>query len=214
MQPIGILGGTFDPIHFGHLRLAEEMAEGLHLSHVRFIPAGFPPHRVQPQARPSQRLEMVKRAIAGNPLFCADEREIAKPAPCYSVETLADLRRELGAQQPLCLLLGADAFLGLNTWHNWREIFALAHIAVAQRPGYPLAEQAMPDELKRELELRWQDDGAALAGLPAGRIVQREIAALAISATRIRRQIKAGESPRYLLPDAVLDYIREQHIYS
>lgn len=213
MQPIGILGGTFDPIHFGHLRLAEEMAEGLGLSQVRFVPAGLPPHRFQPQASPPQRLEMTKRAIAGNPLFSVDEREIAKATPCYSVETLAGLRRELGADPPVCLLLGADAFLGLNTWHKWRELFALAHIAVARRPGFSLTAQAMPDELRRELEPRMQDGGGGLANLPAGRIVQREIAALAISATRIRSQIKAGESPRYLLPDTVLDYIREQHIY-
>src|SRR5450759_4649412 len=130
-SPAGILGGTFDPLHFGHLRLAQELVEGLALSEVLFVPAGLPPHRAPPFASPQQRLEMVRRGIADNPLFTLDEREIFKPTPSYTVETLLDLRRELSAMQPLCLFMGADAFLGLTAWHRWRELFDLAHIVVA-----------------------------------------------------------------------------------
>ena len=135
MQPIGVFGGTFDPIHFGHLRLAEEMAEGLGLSQVRFIPAGQPPHRGAPRTAASHRLEMVRRAIAGNPRFEVDAREVQRPDPSYTVDTLTALRAELGNEQPLWLLLGADAFSGLPSWHQWRQLFELANIVVAARPG-------------------------------------------------------------------------------
>ncbi|MGE5028023.1 MAG: nicotinate-nucleotide adenylyltransferase [Betaproteobacteria bacterium] len=212
----GILGGTFDPVHFGHLRLAQELAEGLGLGEVRFIPAGLPPHRMPPFASPPHRLEMVRLALAGNPLFTLDEREIAKPTPCYTVETLLDLRRELGVAQPLCLFMGADAFLGLNTWHRWRELFDLAHIAVVQRPGVTgLARAAatMPADLRDELNRRLVNEPEALRGAPAGAVIVQPVTALDISATQIRQALMAGRNPRYLLPDAVLDYIRKNGLY-
>ena len=215
-SPIGILGGTFDPVHFGHLRLAQELAEGLGLREVRLIPAGLPPHRTQPFASSQQRLEMVRLGIDGNPLFTVDEREIFKPTPCYTVETLLDLRRELGAAQPLCLFMGADAFLGLCTWHRWRELFDLAHIAVAQRPGVTgLARAAatMPADLRDELNRRLVNEPEALCGQPAGFVLAHPVTALDISATQIRHQLAAGHDPRYLLPDAVLDYIRTNGLY-
>lgn len=214
--PLGILGGTFDPLHFGHLRLAQELAEGLGLGGVRFIPAGQPPHRGQPFASPQQRLEMVRLGIAGNPLFALDEREIFKTAPSYSVETLLDLRRELGEAQSLCLFMGADAFLGLSTWHRWRELFGLAHIVVAQRPGVAgiaRAAATLPAELRDELNRRLANEPGALQDAPAGAILVHPITALDISATQIRSDLAAGRSPRYLLPDAVLDYIQTNGLY-
>lgn len=214
--PIGILGGTFDPLHFGHLRLAQELADGLGLGGVRFIPAGQPPHRGRPFASPQQRLEMTRLGIAGNPLFALDEREIFKTAPSYSVETLLDLRRELGEAQSLCLFMGADAFLGLATWHRWRELFGLAHIVVAQRPGVAgLARAAatLPAELRDELNRRLANEPAALQDAPAGAILVHPVTALDISATQIRSDLAAGRSPRYLLPDAVLDYIQTNGLY-
>ncbi|HMA11917.1 MAG TPA: nicotinate (nicotinamide) nucleotide adenylyltransferase, partial [Steroidobacteraceae bacterium] len=125
MQPIGIFGGTFDPIHFGHLRLAEEMAEAIGLDRVLFIPAGQPPHRGAPRTAAAHRLEMVRRAVAGNPRFEADAREVNRLRPSYTVDTLNELRAELGNERPLWLLLGADAFLGLPSWHEWRRLFEL-----------------------------------------------------------------------------------------
>ncbi|MBU1224819.1 MAG: nicotinate-nucleotide adenylyltransferase [Gammaproteobacteria bacterium] len=211
MQAIGIFGGTFDPIHFGHLRLAEEMAEGLGLGRVLFIPAGQPPHRGAPRTAASHRLEMVRRAISGNPRFDADAREVERPRPSYTVDTLTALRAELGNDQPLWLLLGADAFLELPTWHEWRRLFDLANIAVAARPGAQQSD-AMPDPLKSEVLQRQVADGSA-AG-PAGSVLWRATTPLDISATVIRDTLARHGSARYLLPDAVLDYIHEHQLYT
>jgi nicotinate-nucleotide adenylyltransferase len=188
----------------------------LGLGGVRFIPAGQPPHRGQPFATPQQRLEMVRLGIAGNPLFALDEREIFKTTPSYSVETLLDMRRELGETQSLCLFMGADAFLGLSTWHRWRELFGLAHIVVAQRPGVAgiaRAAATLPAELRDQLNRRLANEAAALQDAPAGAILVQPITALDISATQIRSDLAAGRSPRYLLPDAVLDYIQTNGLY-
>src|SRR5882672_1998270 len=121
--PIGILGGTFDPVHFGHLRLAEELAQTLRLAEVRFVPSGTPPHRAQPRTGTAHRLAMVRLAAAGNPLFNVDEREVRRSGPAYTFDTLTELRAELGAATPLVLLVGADAFLDFAAWHRWHELF-------------------------------------------------------------------------------------------
>jgi nicotinate-nucleotide adenylyltransferase len=213
MRPIGVFGGTFDPIHFGHLRLAEEMAEGLGLSQVRFIPAGQPPHRGAPRTAASQRLEMVRRATADNPLFEVDAREVQRPDPSYTVDTLTALRAELGNEQPLWLLLGADAFHGLPSWHEWRRLFDLANIAVAARPGTQLLQSDnMPEDLKHEVSQRQRAVGAA--GGPAGSVRLLQMTPLDISATAIRDTLARHGSARYLLPDLVLDYIHENQLYT
>src|SRR3989338_9399344 len=131
--PVGILGGTFDPIHYGHLRLAREIAGKLQLGEVRFVPSGIPPHRTAPDASVADRLAMVRLAVAGNPLFTVDDRETGKTGPGYTVDTLTALRAETGPGQSLVLLLGADAFLDLATWSRWHQLFDLAHVAVAYR---------------------------------------------------------------------------------
>ena len=213
MQPIGIFGGTFDPIHFGHLRLAEELAEAVGLERVLFIPAGQPPHRGAPRTAAAHRLEMVRRAIAGNPRFEADAREVNSPRPSYTVDTLTELRAGLRPDRPLWLLLGADAFLGLTSWHEWRRLFELANLAVAARPGAQLLQaDAMPRELKDEVSQRQLAAGAA-AG-PAGSVLLRQMSPLDISATAIRTTLARQGSARYLLPDAVLDYIHEHQLYA
>ncbi len=213
MPPLGIFGGTFDPIHFGHLRLAEEMAAAIGLSRVRFIPAGQPPHRGAPRTSPRHRLEMVRRALAGKPRFEVDAREVDRPHPSYTVDTLTALRAELGSAQPLWLLLGGDAFLGLPDWHQWRRLFELAHIAVAARPGSRLLQSgALGDELKREVSPRLVADGAAAGA--AGAVLLRQMTPLDISATAIRDTLARHGSARYLLPDAVLDYIHEHQLYT
>lgn len=213
MPPIGIFGGTFDPIHFGHLRLAEEMAEGLGLSQVRFTPAGQPPHRGAPRTAATHRLEMVRRAIAGNPHFEVDAREVQRPNPSYTVDTLTALRAELGNEQALWLLLGADAFAGLPGWHQWRQLFALANIVVATRPDAEgIQTGSLPEELKQELAQRQVKNGSATGS--AGAVVLQNMTALDISATRIRTTLARQDSARYLLPDAVLDYIHQHQLYT
>lgn len=213
--PIGILGGTFDPIHYGHLRLAVEAAEACGLAEVRLVPAGTPPHRAAPVAPAWQRLQMARLACTGSPRLRVDDREVFKDAPCYTVDTLTELRAETGPGMPLALIVGADAFIGLDTWHRWGELFALAHLIVAQRPGYELdgARGVMAEPLCREYAAR-RAAPAALRSVPAGHIVVIAITALDISASRLRRRIAAEENVRYLLPDSVLDYIQANHLYS
>ena len=209
--PIGVFGGTFDPIHYGHLRLAEELAEALNLSEVRIVPAGQPPHRTVPRTAAMHRLEMARLAILGNPRFKLDEREVQQARASYTVDTLTALRQELGPEQPLWLLMGADAFLGLTTWKEWQRLFELAHIAVAHRPGYRLAQSdALNDDLRQELERR------QLAGppdAPAGCVLLKPITQLDIAATDIRSRLQTGRSARYLTPDSVLDYIQRNRLY-
>ncbi len=206
------MGGTFDPVHYGHLRLAEEMAEAVGLARVLFIPAGQPPHRGAPRTESPHRLAMVRRAVAGNPRFAADSREVDSPRPSYTVDTLTALRAELGDARPLWLLTGADAFLGLPTWHEWQLLFGLANIIVATRPrAQPLAADALPDTLRDAVSHRLVAD-AGDAG-PAGSVLLRPMTPLDISATAIRDTLGRGRSARYLLPDAVLDYIHEHHLY-
>jgi nicotinate-nucleotide adenylyltransferase len=213
--PIGIFGGTFDPIHFGHLRLAQELAESVHMAEVRFVPGGTPPHRAAPQVTSMQRLEMARLATDGNPLFTVDDREVRRSGPGYTVDTLAEVRREIDAKRPLCLLLGADAFLELATWHRWHELFGLAHLVVAHRPGFPPESwpARMPEPLAREYSARLMHQPFAVHLSPAGGIVTQSIAALDISGSMIRDSLARKVSPRYLLPDPVLDYIRINGLY-
>ena len=211
-EPLGLFGGTFDPVHFGHLRLAEEAIGNLGLGGVRWIPAGQPPHRGAPQVTGQQRLEMVLRSTAGNARFSVDASEVEAAAPSYTVHTLERLRDEIGLDRPLVLLVGADAFAGLPTWHRWRDLFGLAHIAVAQRPGFPVAAGSLPPELAAEFTVRLSD-AAGLQLAPAGGIVTFTMTQLAISATRLRELLATGKSVRYLLPDGVLDYINLYQLY-
>lgn len=216
IAPVGILGGTFDPVHFGHLRLAQELAHTLKLAQVRFVPSGTPPHRATPAATTAQRIAMARLAVAANALFAVDERETRRTGPAYTFDTLTELRAELAATSSLVLLLGADAFLEFATWHRWHELFGLAHIAVAHRPGFPVERwrDSMPQPLAREYAARLMQQPLAVHLAPAGGIVVMPITALDISATAIRELTRTGGSPRYLLPDPVLDYIQAQNLYS
>ncbi len=214
LKPLGILGGTFDPVHFGHLRLAEEACDHLGLTAVRWIPAGQPAHRSAPASTAQHRLNMVRAAISGNPRFQLDDAEVLSNAPSYSVPTLQRLRAERGAAQPLVLLLGTDAFMGLESWHRWHELFELTHIAVATRPGAPFDPAQLPPLLAAEYAARQTVSPRSLQITPAGHVLTFPITALDISATQLRIQLAAGRSPRYLLPARVLDYIFSHHLYS
>lgn len=214
--PLGLYGGTFDPVHLGHLRLAEEAVDALGLAGVRWIPAGQPLLREAPRVAARQRLDMVRLATAGNPRFTVDPAEVEADRPSYTVPTLERLRRpdELGSERPLVLLLGADAFAGVSAWHRWEALFELAHVAVAHRPGYLLEAAALPPPLARVLEQRRSLDPADLRAVPAGRIVSFAMTPLDISATRIRAALSKGESVRYLLPDALIGYLQTHRLYT
>ncbi len=211
--PLGLFGGTFDPVHYGHLRLAEEARSSLALDQVLWIPAGQPPHRDAPRTAAHHRLAMARLAIAGNPGFALDQAEVLTAAPSYTVTSLERLRSLHGPKKPLVLLLGADAFAGLTLWHRWRDLFALAHLAVATRPSYPLESSLLPPMLESEFSTRLRRDAQALRLAPAGCIVPFSITALDISGTVIRGALTTSRSARYLLPDPVLDYIAEHSLY-
>ena len=210
--PLGIFGGTFDPIHQGHLRLAETAREALGLARVRLIPAGQPPHRATPGAAGAHRLAMARLAAADNPAFEVDPAEVEAAQASYTILSLERLRAELGPGRPLVLLLGVDAFLGLPTWRRWTELFDFAHLAVANRPGYSLDGATMPAALAEEATRR-QASSSILGAAPAGHLVQFAMTPLAISATDIRARCAAGQSLRYLLPPPVVDYISRHQLY-
>lgn len=208
--PMGIFGGTFDPIHYGHLRTAFELLETLRLPEMRFMPAGNPPHREQMIASNAMRLDMVRAAVAGQPGFTVDDREIHKTGPSYTVETLAGLRAEFPTR-PLCLIVGMDAFLGLPTWHRWKELMQLAHLVVAHRPGWraptmgPLGEMLVDCGTGSVMDLHQQ---------LAGRIYIHAVTQLEISSTDVRALIGAGRDPRYLMPDGVRRLIQDSGCYA
>ncbi len=199
-RPLALFGGTFDPVHVGHLRVAWEAAEALDAD-VRLVPANVPPHRPQPVASAAQRLALLERALAGQSRLVADDRELRRDGPSWTIDTLVDLRAELGAAQPLVLLVGADAWAGLPTWRRWRELFEVAHLGVLTRAGQRAVES---DELAREAAPRRVADARALHATPAGHVVDIAVSALDVSATRIRAELAAGREPRWLVADALL----------
>lgn len=214
---IGLFGGTFDPVHYGHLRPALEIVAAMKLDEMRFIPAAQPPHRQAPVASASQRREMLELALADQPGFVLDDRELKRAGPSYMIDTLISLRAELGAACPLCLVLGLDAFTGLSSWHRWQELLDHAHIVIAKRP---LTEQQMPDQqadaadsLQALLTERLTENPGQLKTHPAGRLYQVEVTQLAISATRIRADCASGKSCRYLMPEPVYEYIQRNGLY-
>jgi nicotinate-nucleotide adenylyltransferase len=216
IPPIGILGGTFDPIHHGHLRIAQEALEQCGLAQVRLVPCGTPPHRPAPMAAAKSRWEMVRLALNGHPDFLVDVHEVFRTDPCYTVDTLAALRAELGAQQPLCLILGGDAFMQLHTWHEWKRLFELAHIVVLQRAGgMPLGNAMLKADatLQTEYQARLAPGAGALHEAPNGAIFVADMPALEISSTDIRSRCANGKCIRYLVPDAVVNYITTNSLY-
>lgn len=210
---IGVLGGTFDPIHFGHLRTALDVTESLKLQQLRFIPCGEPPHRERPVASAAQRLAMVQSAIAGEPRFVADDREIRRGGPSYMVETLESLRDELGQQQSLALIVGLDAFAALDSWHRWQELIGLGHLIVMTRPGWSMQDISSPDLQSLVSEHR-VDDYAHCHNQAAACVIFCPVTEMAISSTGIRQQLQTGRDARFLLPESVIELIQQQHIYT
>jgi len=209
MKLLGVFGGTFDPIHYGHLRTAYEMLEVLDFDEVSFVPSGEPPHRGQTIADAEQRLEMVRVATRGQPGFSVDDCELRRTGPSYTIDTLTTIREE----QPgvaLGLIVGMDAFLALTTWHRWNEILDFAHLVIAHRPGWRIPDT---DELGDLIGAHGTSDVEDLHENGHGRIFEHAVTQLEIASTEIRDLIAAGRDPRFLMPDAVRDVILKSGCY-
>jgi nicotinate-nucleotide adenylyltransferase len=209
VRMIGILGGTFDPVHFGHLRPALEVQEALALDEVRLVPCHIPPHRTEPHASSAQRVAMLEAAVRAHPALRVDTRELRHHGPSYTFNTLVSLREELG-DAGLCLLMGMDAFAGLSTWHRWSELADLCHLVVMTRPG---VEVPSDGELGEFIRSHRVGEASALRGRPAGRLLFQPVTALAISASRIRRLLAAGLNPAFLMPETVIAFIYQEGLY-
>ena len=213
MHTIGLLGGTFDPIHFGHLRTAQELSESLRLNELRFIPSSNPPHKAKPQVTAENRAAMVKLAIIDNPIFKFDGRELLRIGSSYTIDTLLSLRAELGDNVSLILIMGSDAFIKFNTWYRWQEIIKLCNIALVQRP-LPTKKEALPKELEIFLNNHYTEHVKDLHDSNFGYVTMQAITPLEISSTAIRDAIQHQNTPRYLLPDGVLEYIHSNRLYN
>lgn len=208
--PVAVFGGTFDPVHYGHLRSALELVEKLELAQLRLMPSAVPPHRQAPTCSAQHRAAMVRLAVAPEPRLTCDDRELHRAGQSYTYDSLLELREEFGRERSLCMVLGCDALLELEGWHRWRELTDLAHVVVIARPGW-----AIP---RHGVVAAWLSDhrGAgpdALRGAAAGRVLIEELRPLDISSTEIRELLASGRSARYLMPEAVLDYIQRNRLY-
>lgn len=207
---IGIFGGTFDPVHIGHLRTAWELQQRLAIDRIHFIPAAVPPHRAQPVASADLRLAMLEAALAGDEHAIVDRRELEREGPSYSVDTAHSLRAEY-PQHALCLLLGMDAFLGLTAWHEWERLLTLVNIVVARRPGAELPDSGTLGSLLAERRVGSADP---VDWQPAGQVVIQDVTQLEVAATDLRASIAAGVAPKYLVPDAVWNIIVTSGCYA
>jgi len=205
---IGILGGTFDPIHVGHLALGRAARAALSLDEVRLLPTGSSWQKSGVVASAQQRLRMASLAVAGEPGFLVDDREVRRSGPSYTVDTLAEMRSELGAQPALVLLLGSDQLLNLASWHRWADLLSFAHIACTQRERVTLERLPLPVE-----EMVRAHGRDALPDEPAGAVVFFGMPPVPVSATTLRARLAAGERPHELVPPAVLDYIDLHQLY-
>lgn len=204
-------GGTFDPIHFGHIKPVEAMAQQVGLKKVVIVPNNVPPHRAQPEANSAQRKAMIEAAIQYHPLFELDDRELRREMPSWTADTMEVLRGEQGATQPLGFIIGQDSLLTFQTWHRYEAILASCHLLVCRRPGYPLT---MPDVgQQRWLEQHQTTNVAELHALPAGKIFLADTPLLDISATLIRRRLENGQPCDDLVPATVMDYIIRHGLY-
>lgn len=200
---IGLLGGTFDPVHNGHLAVARHLRDTLDAESVRLILNAVPPHRTPPECPVEHRLAMLEAALAGEDRLVADTRELRRTGPSYSVWTLRSLRREL-RDASLCWIVGVDAWLGLESWYRWYELSSLAHFVVVRRPGW---------ELSRDAAVHLSRDTAALRRRPSGAAVLCDGPGLDVSASGVRRRLAAGESASAALPGPVRDYIQRNNLY-
>jgi len=215
MVSIGILGGTFNPIHFGHLRIAEELTENLQLDQVRFIPSANPPHKPSPKVSASKRAQMVALAIQDNPKFILDEIELKRHGASYTIDTLTSLRESMGQATSLQLIMGSDAFMQFDTWHRWQDILHYCHVVLIQRPATSSTQNpALSNVLAQLLNDHYSEEPATLQETPNGFIHMQSVTALSISSTDIRQRLKQNQSIRYLTSNSVIDYIQGHSLYT
>lgn len=205
---IGVYGGTFDPVHYGHLRTALEVKELFGLNEVRLIPCKTPPHRAQPMASPKMRLQMLHLAVEAESGLVVDTRELDRDGPSFMVDTLNSIRAEEGSV-PIFLFIGSDAFNYLTHWHEWEHLFDFAHIVVMSRPG----TRHSPHDLNPFFKTRYSESLCDLKNRPFGALFFQEVTRLDISATQIRRVFSENRNPRFLLPDPVIDFINQNRLY-
>jgi nicotinate-nucleotide adenylyltransferase len=212
---IGILGGTFNPIHFGHLRIAEALAESLQFDEVRFIPSANPPHKIEPKTSATDRAHMVKVAIEDNPLFKLDTIELERTGASYTIDTLISLREQLGKTTSLNLIMGSDAFVHLESWQHWEAIIEYCNIVLVQRPQAPTETQQpkLSKVLEQFLSEYYSDDPTALKDTPNGFVHMQTVTPLTISSTDIRARVNKQQSIRYLTPQSVIDTINTKQFY-
>jgi len=208
-HPIGLFGGTFDPIHSGHLKIAEQLIDLLDLQCMQFIPNKHPMYRDKPVANAKHRLAMTRIATAHYPKFIVNDVEINRPGPTYTIDTITAIREQI-PKQPLCLLIGEDVFASMNGWHDWKKIPDMVHLIIIDRPGvthpYNSEIQALFDERKTH-------DTHSLSKKPGGKIIRHLIDPLTISATKVRKKLKTGEDVSREVPPEVLRYIEQHHLY-
>jgi nicotinate-nucleotide adenylyltransferase len=209
MGPIGVFGGSFDPVHFGHLRTAYEILHQLDLAHIRFVPCRNPPDGKSPVAPAELRVRMLQEAVASTSEFVVDEREFDRDGPSYSIDTLASLHDEF-PDRSLALIVGMDAFLGFTSWHRWEAILQTANVIVARRPGSGVPATAEIDPL---LTRHGTDAPADLCKEPAGRILVHTVTQLEVSSSAIREMVRQGIPPRFLVPGAVRKIIEDSGCY-
>jgi len=207
---IGIMGGTFNPVHYGHLRTALEVKQYFGLNELRLIPCHIPGHRAEPEISAQHRIAMLEIAVANNPELVVDDRECQSPDTSYTVKTLESFREEFGNDLPLILIMGMDSFSTLHQWHQWQDILNLAHIVVAHRPKAPLPTHEI---LKKIIEKHIVEDKEALLTSPCGYLCWQTVTPLDISSSQIRQLLQEQLSPQYLLPDSVLHYIKQHQLY-
>jgi nicotinate-nucleotide adenylyltransferase len=210
MQPIGVFGGTFDPIHLGHLRTAYEVLHEFGLEHMRIVPCRTPHHGKAPTASADLRLQMVRAAVDSEPGLCVDERELIREGPSYSVDTLESIRAEFPGRT-LMLLIGLDAFLKFDSWHRWQDILRLAHIVVARRPG---AEAVRVGPIADLLDRCGTSDASDLRRDSTGKIIVHTVTQLEIASSSIRAMVGREMDPRFLVPEVVGRIIEESGCYA
>jgi nicotinate-nucleotide adenylyltransferase len=211
---VALLGGSFDPVHHGHVALAALFDKLLHPDQLRIIPAGNPWQKKGLRASPEHRVAMLELAFAeaGMPM-ALDRQEIERTSATYTVDTLRNVRAELGPDASIVFLMGADQLQQLDTWRDWHALFALAHIGVAARPGYSLAEAALPPAVAQELLLR-QGSLDQLRSTPSGHVYLAQTLDVDISATQVRAALQRGEQADSLISKVVLDYIQQHNLYT
>lgn len=208
-HPIGIFGGTFDPIHYGHTKIAEVLIQSLDLQEMLFIPNKKPMYRKHPAASAEDRLAMVRLATSKNPKFIVNDLELHRPGPTYSIDTITTLRERM-PNQPLCLILGTDVFSKMNSWHNWKAIPSLVHLVIINRPKVTLPHEPWLSDLLKEREIT---DSKKLQSAPGGYIFQHELKPMLISATEIREKLNTGDDVSAEIDPDVLRYIKQHHLY-